>query len=188
MRTDTRQHIIHHASQLFYNKGYNSTGINEIIEVSGIAKATLYSHFKSKEDLLLAYIDAKDEALLENLSTFCNKKAQGKDRLMAVLEYVEMFFQDDAFNGCWCIRTAAEVPKENKRVRSKLSANKKIFKKFIEDLVKENKPNLDSDIQDVISDQLYLLYEGAITGSHLHNAAWPIETALALFKSILKES
>ena len=40
MKSDTRHHIIETASELFYKKGYNSTGINEIIKESGIAKAT----------------------------------------------------------------------------------------------------------------------------------------------------
>lgn len=56
-RQDTRDHIINTASELFYNQGYNLTGINEIIEKAEIAKATLYSHFKSKEELIQAYLE-----------------------------------------------------------------------------------------------------------------------------------
>ena len=54
-KSDIRENIVKTASELFYRNGYNSTGINEIIRESGIAKATLYNHFKSKEDLCLSY-------------------------------------------------------------------------------------------------------------------------------------
>ena len=70
MKSNTRAKIIETASELFYTKGYNLTGINEIIKESGIAKATLYSHFNSKEDLLVAYLEAKDAELLKNIKSF----------------------------------------------------------------------------------------------------------------------
>lgn len=56
---DTKDLILETASNLFCNNGYNLIGINEIIDKSGIAKATLYNHFKTKEDILLAYLDKK---------------------------------------------------------------------------------------------------------------------------------
>ncbi|MEM6772989.1 MAG: helix-turn-helix domain-containing protein, partial [Bacteroidota bacterium] len=65
-RAKTHLHIIKTASRLFYDKGYNLTGINEIIAEAGIAKATLYSHFKSKEDLCLAYLNYRDENLIKS--------------------------------------------------------------------------------------------------------------------------
>lgn len=52
-----RQQLINIALQLFYEKGINSVGINEILSVSGIAKKTLYNHFTSKEDLVLAALE-----------------------------------------------------------------------------------------------------------------------------------
>jgi len=51
-----KEHIIKTAADLFYTNGYNSTGINEIIKEAGIAKATLYNHFKSKGDVCIAYL------------------------------------------------------------------------------------------------------------------------------------
>ena len=54
--SEVKNRIIETASSLFYKNGYNATGINEIISETGIAKATLYNHFKSKEDICLAQI------------------------------------------------------------------------------------------------------------------------------------
>ena len=184
--SNIKLHIIQTASRLFYEKGYNSTGINEIIREADIAKATLYSHFKSKEDLLIAYLDARDAELMENIEAFCNAKAEGNDRLIAVLEFLIPFFNQDGFNGCWCIRSLAEVPKENQRIRLKIKRNKEKFLEFIKHLVSENKPDLGLTQQTHLSNQLYLLYEGALTESHLHDAKWPIETSIHLFKTLLK--
>lgn len=187
MKSDTRNKIIETASELFYKKGYNSTGINEIIRESGIAKATLYSHFKAKEDLLVAYLDAKDAELIKNLTTFCDSKTEGNDRLIAVLEFLAAFFNQENFNGCWCIRSVAEVPRENHRVRMKIKQNKEQFRSFLKQLIIQNKPNLTATQQSNLTNRLYLLYEGALTESHIHQADWPIQTAIKLLKEKLEK-
>ncbi|MCG8387762.1 MAG: TetR/AcrR family transcriptional regulator, partial [Cytophagales bacterium] len=84
--TGIRQRIIETASLLFYRNGYNSTGINEIISESGIAKATLYSHFKSKEDICLSYLQFKNTIFLEDIKVFCTSKPKGKPQLIAIFD------------------------------------------------------------------------------------------------------
>ena len=54
------ERILAVASELFYRQGYRATGINEVIARSGVAKATFYNHFPSKEDLCLAYLQLID--------------------------------------------------------------------------------------------------------------------------------
>lgn len=186
MKQDTRNNIIQTASTLFYKKGYNLTGINEIIEEAGIAKATLYSHFKSKEDLCLAYLDARDADLLEKINIFCNSKTKGNKRLIAVLEFLVPFFNSNDFNGCWCIRTVAEVPKDNKRIKVKIKANKNLFLNFVKKMVKENKPKLTKKQQEKLAARIYLMYESAVSESHLQEDAWPIHENIELLRSILK--
>ncbi len=185
MKNETRNKIIETASELFYRKGYNTTGINEIIKESGIAKATLYSHFASKEDLLIAYLEIKDAELIESLGEHCDGLPRGNGQLVGVLEFLIPFFNQENFNGCWCIRSVAEVPRENQRVRLKIRDNKEKFRNFLKLLVVRNKPDLSAAQQEALGNQLYLLYEGALTESHIHGAEWPIETSICLLRDIL---
>ena len=188
MASKVRDKIIDTASELFYSKGYNLTGINEIIERAGIAKATLYSHFRAKEELLLAYLDAKDQKALQQLKAFIHERPVGKTRLLAVLEFVLEFFGKADFHGCWCVRTVAEIPPEKTEILDKIRENKSSFRDFLEELVRENKPELEEEACSQMASQLYVLYEGALTESHLHNADWPIKSALALFESVLQRT
>jgi AcrR family transcriptional regulator len=181
----THDLIIDTASDLFYRKGYNLTGINEIIATAGIAKATLYSHFKSKEDLCIAYLKARDGELLQHISTFCNAQPGGDQRLMAVLEFLLAFFQTENFNGCWCIRTVAEIPADNLNIRRTIQANKAAFLVFIQKLVQENKPGMNPEAQLKLARQIYLLYEGAVAESHLQGDAWPIAESIDILKTML---
>ena len=185
MKEETRKHILATASELFYSKGYNLTGINEIIDKAGIAKATLYSHFRSKEDICLAYLDLRDEDLLTRIASFCAAKPSGNDQLIGILEFLIDFFHSGSFNGCWCIRTAAEIPRENQRIRDKIKSNKKQFFSFIHNLVISNKQDLTDEEHESLSRKIYLLYEGAVTESFVQQEDWPIREAIASLQLIL---
>lgn len=186
-KISTRDLIVETASKLFYDKGYNLIGINEIIAKSGIAKATLYNHFKSKEDLCLAYLDDRDQKLMESLKQHCDKLTKGKKQLIGILEFVLDFYNDKKFNGCWCLRTIAEVPKDNKRIRAKIKASKTQLLDFIESKVINNTKDLNNKDISKLARTIYLLYESSLAESHLHGESWPIESNIDILKSLLKK-
>ena len=181
-----KQKIIETASHLFYQKGYNLTGINEIIKEASIAKATLYNHFKSKEDICLAYLHFKDATLQQELKAFTIKTAAGKERVLALFDFLKFFFFSKDFNGCWCLNTISEIPKENQKIRKVIQDQKKNLIRFIEKLVEENLSNKSKKEHQQIAKQLYLLYESALSESHLHQDIWPIESARKLCATIIE--
>ncbi|HAD79392.1 MAG TPA: TetR family transcriptional regulator, partial [Flavobacteriaceae bacterium] len=69
-----RDRILDTASELFYRQGYNSTGINQIIDEAEIARASLYHHVKSKNDLLYAYLEKTNDAWFAQLHQFIKKQ------------------------------------------------------------------------------------------------------------------
>lgn len=180
-----KQNIIETASNLFYQKGYNLTGINEIIKEAGIAKATLYNHFKSKDAICLAYLDYKNDAFLKNIAAFVAEKPQGKDQCIAIFDFLRLFFEDSSFNGCWCINTISELPRDNETIRKKIQAQKRGFINFIENIVAHNFTSKPAKEQILLAKHIYILYEGAISESHLHQAPWPIDSARELCRQIL---
>ena len=180
-----RQHIVETASHLFYENGYNSTGINEIIARAGIAKATLYNHFTSKEDICLAYLDYKNSTFLELIDEFCRSKEVGIAQMLGIFEFLEQFYQQDDFNGCWCIKTVAEIPQDNIKIRTEIQRQKALFLETIKNLLDSNSVLIESKDVEKLAKRIYLLYEGAVAESHLHQAAWPIEEAKDMCQAIL---
>ena len=183
--SEIRQHIVETASALFYGNGYNSTGINEIISKAGIAKATLYSHFKSKEDLCVAYINFKNSTFLHEIAEFCYSKPKGKEQILAIFDFVKLFFLSSDFNGCWCINTISEIPKENEKIRSEIQEQKAKFIDLIAGLVSNNMPKLSKNNSANLSKRIYLLYESAVSESHLHKADWPIRETKNMCSQII---
>ena len=184
-KSAVREKILDTASKLFYKNGYNRTGINEVIAESGIAKATLYHHFKSKEDLCVAYLAYKNETFLREIGSYCREKQSGEEQMLAIFDFLSEFFVGGDFNGCWCVRTIAEIPKDDQKIRSEIQKHKADFLALIRSLVSQNYPQKSEEEVHIMSKQFYLLYEGAIGESHLHQESWPIQAAKQMGKSIL---
>lgn len=183
-REKTRSIILDTASKLFYQNGYNLVGINEIIEEANIAKATLYSHFKSKEDLCIAYLNEKDSDLIDSLNDFLSKKKKGNTRLLGILEFLKKFYQSEDFRGCWCIRTNAEMS-NNARINVVIKSNKDKLMDLILAEVKFNRDDLSKKTTNELAKTIYLLYEGAVMESFLQDSQWPIDHALLLLKKLV---
>ena len=184
-KTQLRDRIIQTAAELFYQNGYNSTGINEIIAKSGIAKATLYSHFKSKEDLCLSYLQHMNVKFLDSIKEFCFSKPASMQRVLSIFDYLEEFFDDRQFNGCWCIKTVAEIPKDNTKIRAEIQNQKGQFIELLKELTQVNYKGKSTAYKDSKVKQIYLLYESAVGESHLHQKNWPIQEAKTICAQII---
>src|SRR3982750_4874242 len=84
---DAYQRILSTACDLFYRQGYRATGINEIIEKSGVAKATFYANFPSKEGLALAYMKTMNEKEAREVIVGLEKYSGPYEKLLGLLEW-----------------------------------------------------------------------------------------------------
>ncbi|MEM9935522.1 MAG: TetR/AcrR family transcriptional regulator, partial [Bacteroidota bacterium] len=183
--SEIRDHIILTASDLFYRNGYNLTGINQIIAEAGIAKATLYNHFSGKEDICVAYLQTKNATFLQELAAFVKGKPEGEARIQAVVEFLVPFFHHKDFHGCWCIRTVAEVPIKNEKIWAEIQLQKKKLLSYIKELVKENLAEKSDVEAEKLAQFVYMIYEGAVSESYLHQNIWPIENGIEMLGLLL---
>lgn len=114
MAQSRRDQLIDTALGLFNREGYHATGIDRILAEAGVAKMTLYKHFKSKNDLILAALMRRDERwlawFLEALERHAQQRPGAGGRLLAVFDALEDWFQGPDFYGCMFIKAAAEYP------------------------------------------------------------------------------
>jgi AcrR family transcriptional regulator len=105
-----RERILDTAYELFSHRGVHDVGIDELIERAGVAKATLYRHFPSKDDLVLAFLEQR-----EQLWTYGWVEAEARRRgetpeeqLLAVFDLFDEWFHRDDFEGCSFINVLLE--------------------------------------------------------------------------------
>lgn len=179
-RAEIKQHIITTAANLFYQKGYIATGINEVIATANIAKATLYHHFESKDELCVAYLQYKNSAFLRDIANFCKVRGNGGTQVLGMFDYLKNMYRAKDFSGCWCLNTISEIPKENKIITAEIRKQKRLFISLIKNMLTDNFPLLATADATVLSRKIYLLIEAAWAESHLHGAEWPIRESKAM--------
>ena len=101
------------AAECFYNYGVNGTGIDAITAAAGVAKMSLYNNFASKDDLVLAYLQARHQEWLDlyhrRLANTTNARAGILAVFDAYIDHAEMAYQH-GFRGCGLLNAAAELP------------------------------------------------------------------------------
>lgn len=108
-----RERLLDAAYDLFAAKGVAQVGIDAILVKSGCAKASLYSHFQSKDELALAFLDQREAVWTRNwLETEIKRRTiDPKKRLLAIFDVFDGWFREKSFEGCSFINILLESPK-----------------------------------------------------------------------------
>ena len=181
---DTRNSILDTASRLFYIQGYNATGINQIIEEADVAKASLYQHFKSKEDLLIAYLEIMFEKTMSHFRHVASTKVEAKDKISAIFDFLYQNSNSKQFHGCQFLNIAGEIPIENSRVYDVIRLQKNGLRALFAEILKSDSLREDEiERSESLADGIYLLFDGAIMSCKVFGNSWPV---IAAQKSALK--
>ncbi|HET6943995.1 MAG TPA: helix-turn-helix domain-containing protein [Gaiellaceae bacterium] len=106
-----RERILESAYDLFSRKGVRAVGVEEVIERAAVAKATLYRHFPSKDDLVLAFLRRREEVWTHGWveAEARRRGASPEDRLLAIFDLFDEWFHRDDFEGCAFINVLLET-------------------------------------------------------------------------------
>jgi AcrR family transcriptional regulator len=109
-RRPPRERLLAAANELFYTEGVHTVGIDRIIEHAGVAKASLYSTFGSKENLVRAYLDSRRTDTVDRLRRAVAGHTDPRARLLAVFDAQGELFARGDFRGCPFASASAEAP------------------------------------------------------------------------------
>ena len=117
MATSTRDHILNVASELFATRGINATGVDTIVSAAGIAKMTLYKYFKSKEQLIVEYLQKHDQHLQQGLfGRLENHPGNAASQLRELVDAAMEWIADPEFKGFAFINAFVEFPESESQV------------------------------------------------------------------------
>src|ERR1700730_2880585 len=105
-----RRRVLVAASQLFYEEGVHTVGVDRVVERAGVAKATLYALFGNKEGLVRAYLMARDEGMRGRMTRRLARYTTSRERLLGVFDVQGRMFSEPGFRGCAFARASAEAP------------------------------------------------------------------------------
>lgn len=155
--TDTRERVVAAADALFYARGIQSVGMDEVRTAAGVSLKRLYTEFPGKEALVLAVLDARHGIWEAGLSEALSGVDDPRERLLAIFDFLAEWFTDDTFRGCGFINAFGELGATSPAVADAVRAHKQSFQDHVARLT------ADAGGDAALAAQLALLAEGAQT-------------------------
>lgn len=165
-----RERILQTAATLFYQEGVRAVGVDLVVERSGVAKTSLYRHFATKDDLVVAFLEREDA---EYWSGWDSVSAQHKDDAGAELEghlrFIAHHIAEPKYRGCPFLNVATEFPAPAHPARAVAARNKAELHRRLDVLAKK----MGIRKHGLLADQLVLLIDGAYMNSQLSEKKGP---------------
>lgn len=183
--TPKRDRLLDTAFRLFYRDGYHAVGIDLILAEAGLAKMTLYHHFSSKEELIVAALEKRGQEIAAAIAAAVSAAGPSpRQRLLAILDWHEAWFRSKDFNGCAFIRAAGEYPELSSPVHQLVAKRKQASRRLLEEIAADLGVNSATDF----AGQIQLLLEGAIVIAQTSGNADSIRLARSAVLALVKAS
>jgi len=164
---DVRERILETASALFYRRGVRAVGVDLVVEEAGVAKTSLYRHFRTKDDLVAAFLHREDEDFWKRWDNTTERhSADAEGELEAQLKWIGEHVSRPNYRGCPQLNVAAEFPDLDHPARAVATAHKKELLRRLRDLAER----LRAKRPDELAAQLSLLINGAFVSSQMFSA------------------
>jgi len=159
-----KEQIVSQALSLFYQQGFNATGVDNIASEAKVSKKTLYNHFKSKDELILVTLRKRDELFRNNIVRVTERLGStAKERLLSIFDAHDKWFQEEDFSGCMFINASAEFSASEHPSHVFCAEHKRLVREYIHQLAEQ----AGAQDADILARQLNLLLEGAIVDAHV---------------------
>jgi AcrR family transcriptional regulator len=179
-RASARERLLAAAEALFYEEGFNTVGIDRVIERAGVAKASLYDCFGSKEELIRSYLLARKEARKARLTEGLAKYGTPRERLLGVFDILGKQIADPTFRGCAFVKAGAEAP-TGSSIRGVCEDSRQWMRELFVGLAK------DAGATDpkALAQQLVMLYDGASISAQMDRNVKAAAAARAVAAAML---
>ena len=164
MALSRRDHLVETALALFMRDGFHATGIDRIIAEAEVAKMTLYNHFKSKDELILAALRLRDERFRDWFIEAVEARAdKPRGQLLALFGAIDEWINQPDFSGCAFINASAEYGRPDDPVHQAAAEHKRLVRDYIRKIAAQ----AGAADPDSLAEVLNLLIEGAIVSAHV---------------------
>lgn len=144
MAEPVRERLVATASRLFYAEGIRAVGIDRVIAESGVAKSSMYAHFRTKEDLVVAYLDdysAGFRGFLED--RLGQRRTTGPEAVVVAFEALALGIAGPGFRGCAFVNATVEYPAHD-GIRAAVARHRTWLTRRFSELLGERYPDRDA--------------------------------------------
>src|SRR5580704_5135860 len=182
-RRPARERLLAAADELFYEEGFNLIGIDRVIERAGVAKASLYDCFGSKEELIRAYLQERHEARQLRIRERLARYVTPKEKILAVFDSMAEVAAKPDFRGCAFARASAEA-RPGSSVKAVCDESRAWNLALFADLAQQ----AGAADPDRVAQQLRVLYDGAMLSAHLDTSSAAVAAARSMAETVLDQA
>jgi AcrR family transcriptional regulator len=182
-RRPARERLLAAANELFYEEGFNLVGIDRVIERAGVAKASLYDCFGSKEELIRSYLQERHAARQLRMRERLARYATPKEKILEVFDSMAEAAAKPDFRGCAFARASAEA-RPGSSVKAMCDESRAWNLALFADLAKQD----GAADPDRVAQQLRVLYDGAMVSAHLDTSSTAVAAARAMAEVVLDQA
>jgi AcrR family transcriptional regulator len=179
-RLSARERLLAAAGELFYANGINTVGIDRLIEHAGVAKASLYDCFGSKEELIRSYLEERSRIRQARIEERLSKYDRPDEKILSIFDLLGELASQPEYRGCAFVRASADAHSSAK-VRIVCDQSRGFILGKFTDLCREARV---SD-PELLGKQLVLLYDGAAISAHMDGNRNAVAIARALAAQML---
>ncbi|WP_329454852.1 TetR/AcrR family transcriptional regulator [Streptomyces sp. NBC_01497] len=172
--SEARARLLGTATRIFYAEGIHSVGIDRIVAEAQVTRATLYRHFASKEELILAYLALADQGIRAQIGAAMAGSPSASDQVWAVARSITEGIQSPQFRGCAFLNAAAEYPDASHPIHQAVLAHREWFLNTVTDLLAQ----IGDAPADAAGRHLVMLRDGAMAAGCLFDPKLISETFL----------
>ena len=184
-----RDRILVTADELFFRQGFRATGINQVIAEAGVAKATFFSHFPTKEALCLAYLQDRNTSEYATIHAFVQDHATPRARFLAVMAAIEPWLTANSLRGCVFLNMVAEIPDPDHRLRQEGRSHyerlRRLINRLAQELIKSDPERYQHVDADTLANHYLVILGGAIAMSEIYHDLWPARQGMALVERLI---
>ncbi|GAA3755709.1 TetR/AcrR family transcriptional regulator [Streptomyces tremellae] len=180
--SQARSRLLTTATRIFYAEGIHSVGIDRIVNEAQVTRATLYRHFSGKEDLVLAYLDAADRGIREQVAAALAGTDSPAGRVRAVSRAITEGIRSPGFRGCAFLNAVAEYPDPAHPVHRAVLVHRQWFLDTVTGLLAQ----IGDSPAEEDGRHLVMLRDGAMAAGCLFDPELVSETFLRGTEGILK--
>tara|TARA_R110002094_G_scaffold145911_2_gene135146 strand:+ start:3493 stop:4203 length:711 start_codon:yes stop_codon:yes gene_type:complete len=182
MRPNKRDELVRNALDVFYRDGFHATGMDKLVAETGISKTSMYKHFRTKEEMILAVLRLRDEQFR---NWFCRRVEDvgktPKAQLLAAFDVLEEWFRSPGFKGCMFIKAVAEYQDPEDPIHVHSAAHKQVLFEYVHNIAIAAGARNAKDL----ARQLMLLKEGAIVMAVMRGTADAAKDAKAAARVLI---
>lgn len=175
-----RDALLDAAERLFYERGIQAVGMDEVRAASGLPLKRIYRLFAAKEDLVVAMLKRRDQRWRASLTAHVEAVADPRERVLAIFDWLAEWFAEPGFRGCAWINAHGELGPSSEAVLAEVRSHKQAFHDQI--AVWVHATGL------AVVEPVFLLAEGAIVAAGISGDPAPARHARAAVATLLGTS